>query len=701
MEKKLVRFLLFSLLIPFLSYAQLGSIYGLENQNQSNNSSSVKQTPEKADGANAEIGGNRFYVRKHTHDVSKFYIHSIGNPGVSSMIRDAIPDDEQIDEGTFDENGNWWGINSNSTKILKINPSDGTIRHWFNPLTAGFARGIAYNTVDKQIYYLLLSGVNSILYKFNPVTDAVSLVCSYNGVSYWGLACSRDGSLYTLQDDSNVFPILKLSNLGVAFNTLVGPTKQAGIYSPAFYVELEFNHISEKLYLIGGNFLNASHTQIREVNLNTGATTLYHDFGNFDQERGLAFNWNLFLTGLEEGFVLRANSTYDIEWIGGGDFNVKLEFSSNNGATWNTIATDIPAGNGIYEWNVPNIEAHNCLLRITDLKNPDNTNTSPVFDIWKPFQFISGNGGENWMIGTEQTVSWITNLVPFGANNNGSTTDAANGMPDYTYVKLEFSLEGMNGPWFILGSNIKSHFNQVTTFSFNVPSFITNQGLFKLTYMGGLGEAEDGIQEANGIPNFIGYSDNFWSIYKNSTSGKMLITSPNGGEELNAGEYKYISWVKTSGAVSGTTFLEYSIDGGLSWIRINSAPIAGIMRYSWKVPNVNSNKCLVRMCNYLTKREIDRSDNFFTISNTGQQAVNYPNPFNPSTKIMFRLEKSEMTTLKIYNSIGQEVAMLVNKQLEAGSHSFEFNAANLPSGVYFYNLNHGGKSEIHKMMLLK
>jgi len=68
---------------------------------------------------------------------------------------------------------------------------------------------------------------------------------------------------------------------------------------------------------------------------------------------------------------------------------------------------------------------------------------------------------------------------------------------------------------------------------------------------------------------------------------------------------------------------------------------------------------------------------------------------------MFRLEKSEMTTLKIYNSIGQEVAMLVNKQLEAGSHSFEFNAANLPSGVYFYNLNHGGKSEIHKMMLLK
>jgi len=697
MKKNLVRLLLFSVLIPFFSYGQLGSLSGSEYQNQSLSSTSV----EKANAPNAALGTERFYVRKHTGGVSKFNVHSYNDPAVSSMIRDAIPADEQIVEGTFDEKGNWWGIILDCTRILKINPADGTISHWFNPLTPGTARGIAYNPVDKQIYYLFRDGVDSKLYKFNPLTYEVSLVCAYNGVLYWGLACSRDGSLYTFQDVFLNYPIIRLSESGLAFNTLVGNAYQAGIYSPINYVELEFDQKSDKLYLIGDNSQHLSRVEIREINLNTGATTLFYDFGNTDPERGLAFNLHLFLTSPEEGFVLRANSTYEIEWIGGEDFNVKLEYSIDNGATWNTIATDIPAENGIYEWNVPNIETHNGLIRITDMTNPENTNTSGVFDIWKPFQFISGNGGENWMLGSQQIVSWITNLVPFGADNSGNTTDATNGMPDYTYVKLEFSLEGMNGPWFILGSHIKSHFNQVTTFSFNVPSFITNQGLFKLTYMGGLGEAEDGIQEANGIPNFIGYSDNFWSIYKNSTSGKMLITSPNGGEELTGGEYNYISWVKTGGAVSGTTFLEYSIDGGLTWIRINSAPIAGIMRYSWKVPNVNSNKCLVRMCNYLTKREIDRSDNFFTISNTGQQAVNYPNPFNPSTKIMFRLEKSEMTTLKIYNSIGQEVAMLVNKQLEAGSHSFEFNAANLPSGVYFYNLNRGGKTEIHKMMLLK
>ncbi|MBS1494017.1 MAG: T9SS type A sorting domain-containing protein [Bacteroidetes bacterium] len=80
---------------------------------------------------------------------------------------------------------------------------------------------------------------------------------------------------------------------------------------------------------------------------------------------------------------------------------------------------------------------------------------------------------------------------------------------------------------------------------------------------------------------------------------------------------------------------------------------------------------------------------------------NYPNPFNPSTKINFDITKSGFTSLSIFDVTGKEVAKLVNQNLNAGSYEFEFNAANLPSGVYFYKLENLGSTEVKKMSLIK
>lgn len=706
MKKGLVQLILFSVLIPFLSFAQMEKQSGFEQNKQSINSKLSKSSiVDKENAANAQIGANRFYAWQLFGGVVSSYTYSFTSPNVNQLLVSGIPEDNQYVEGTFDENGGWWGLNFLCTRIIKMDPSDGTVISTFNPGLVGpmWGAGIAYNPVDKQVYFLVNTGMARVLYKFNPVTHVVSAPIITYIDTFSGLACSKDGELYTLRiNNADGDPIIKLSTVNPALNTVVGQTLQLGTFRIGGYVELETDLKTNKIYMATQNAELFNRAQIREVNTNTGATSLYYSFADGIQKRGLSFSYKLLLLGLEEDDVLNSNTSYDIEWIGGDNYNVKLEFSSDNGATWSTIATDIPSAVGFYSWNVPNISSTSCLLRITDLSDATNTKTSPLFEIFKPFQLITGNGGESWLIGSQQTISWTSNFIPSDGAVNGNSMNKKNGIPDQIFAKLEYSSNGINGPWVLLANNINCSLTDVTTFLFTVPAVITNKGLFKLTSMWDFAESENGQNQANDHPTeFIAYSDNFWSTYKNSTSGKMLITSPNGGEELNAGEYKYISWIKTGGTVSGTTYLEYSVDGGLTWIRINSAPIAGIMRYSWKVPNVNSNKCLVRMCNYLTKREIDRSDSYFTISNTGQQAVNYPNPFNPSTKIMFRLDKSEMTSLKIYNSIGQEVAMLVNKQLEAGSHSFEFNAANLPSGVYFYNLNRGGKTEIHKMMLLK
>ena len=72
---------------------------------------------------------------------------------------------------------------------------------------------------------------------------------------------------------------------------------------------------------------------------------------------------------------------------------------------------------------------------------------------------------------------------------------------------------------------------------------------------------------------------------------------------------------------------------------------------------------------------------------------NYPNPFNPSTTIRFAILESVPANLKIYDVLGNEVEELFNEHTEAGKdYNLEFNAAILPSGVYFYKLETPAKS---------
>jgi len=80
---------------------------------------------------------------------------------------------------------------------------------------------------------------------------------------------------------------------------------------------------------------------------------------------------------------------------------------------------------------------------------------------------------------------------------------------------------------------------------------------------------------------------------------------------------------------------------------------------------------------------------------------NYPNPFNPSTTIKFSLPSSGYATLKIYNALGEEVAVLLEKELTTGTYEVEWNASGLPSGVYFYRIQAGSFVQTKKMILLK
>ncbi|PLX26411.1 MAG: hypothetical protein C0600_10885, partial [Ignavibacteria bacterium] len=87
---------------------------------------------------------------------------------------------------------------------------------------------------------------------------------------------------------------------------------------------------------------------------------------------------------------------------------------------------------------------------------------------------------------------------------------------------------------------------------------------------------------------------------------------------------------------------------------------------------------------------------------TGSGRKNYPNPFNPTTTIQYILQKPRRVSLIVTDLYGREVRRPLDRSFEeAGSHQMQFDAAELPSGVYFYSLIAGGQRHTRKMVVLR
>jgi len=95
------------------------------------------------------------------------------------------------------------------------------------------------------------------------------------------------------------------------------------------------------------------------------------------------------------------------------------------------------------------------------------------------------------------------------------------------------------------------------------------------------------------------------------------------------------------------------------------------------------------------------SENLAASKSFSNDLSNYPNPFNPTTKIKFSLAKNGYVSIKIYNNLGQEVKELVNAFRESGSYESVFDASNLPSGIYFCKIQSSGFNAVIKLLLTK
>ncbi|RPH96682.1 T9SS C-terminal target domain-containing protein [candidate division KSB1 bacterium] len=131
--------------------------------------------------------------------------------------------------------------------------------------------------------------------------------------------------------------------------------------------------------------------------------------------------------------------------------------------------------------------------------------------------------------------------------------------------------------------------------------------------------------------------------------------------------------------------------------------------YSWTdenaVSGVSYTYTLVAVDVNGTSRELATASASFnagtSMPNEYMLGENYPNPFNPSTTFAYSLKEAGLVTINVYDVSGRVVANLVNENLPAGQYNFSYNAADLPSGVYYYQMKVNGFTATQKMVLMK
>jgi RHS repeat-associated protein len=278
------------------------------------------------------------------------------------------------------------------------------------------------------------------------------------------------------------------------------------------------------------------------------------------------------VTSPNGGETWETNSLHDITWTSQGMVgNVKIEYSANNGASWIMIVSDT-ANDGVYNWTVPDTPSTTCLARVSETDgDPADTNNT-VFSIVSPasITIISPNGGEFWETGSSHDITWI------------STGTVVN-------VKIEFTTSN-GSSW----STIVVSTANVGIYNWTIPDnpeLVSDNCRVRIT-------------DIDTYPTDT--SDNMFSIVLHPV---IFVTSPNGGEAWEVGDYHLITW-DSQGMVDNVN-IDYSVNNGASWTTIISNT-ANDGSYNWWVPDDASGACLVRV-REPDNDPADTSDGVFSI----------------------------------------------------------------------------------------
>ncbi|MFC1514986.1 Ser-Thr-rich GPI-anchored membrane family protein, partial [Candidatus Omnitrophota bacterium] len=296
----------------------------------------------------------------------------------------------------------------------------------------------------------------------------------------------------------------------------------------------------------------------------------------FDTSDTFYISADFSLTGPAEGEVLVVGDEYPVRWkkLGSAAKTVDLEFSSDGGKEFRTIARKIPNSES-YLWQVPDHISAHCKLRIFDSANPYARKSSPgLFKIRGALQLTAPNGGESWTVGERRDITW---------QSKGSIG----------YLELRLSTDnGTTYPYPVTPS-VKASLRR---FSWAVPDHIGSALQVKVARI------DD--------PTAYDQSDKSFRI-----RGALRLTAPNGGEVLRVAESANIIW-EPIGSIKEVD-LTYSTDGGVSFAqKIASGADAAQGIFYWEVPDAIGDSLRVKVTDASDREVSDISDADFTVKGT-------------------------------------------------------------------------------------
>ena len=238
-------------------------------------------------------------------------------------------------------------------------------------------------------------------------------------------------------------------------------------------------------------------------------------------------------------------------------------------------------------------------------------------------------------------------------------------------------------------------------------TYVWNDGVYKTTDGGRIWSRMSSLLSFNTL-FFLNDSVGFYTWGGYPSDGGVSKTTDGGvtwRKTLSGSQIVFVRWAPGGRRFwAGGDSLYLSTDTGETWQKQFSARSLGACNLLWEASFLTDDigmicgPCIVLgmvgdpAASVLSQEQVPTS---FDLKQ------NHPNPFNPTTTIEFSLSHSGYVTLKIFNLLGAEVATVLAHKLTAGSHSIDWNAADLPSGVYFYRVTTGSLVETKKMVLIK
>ncbi|MFO7659499.1 MAG: hypothetical protein R6V77_01180 [Candidatus Cloacimonadaceae bacterium] len=275
----------------------------------------------------------------------------------------------------------------------------------------------------------------------------------------------------------------------------------------------------------------------------------------------------LILTSPNGGEVYNTGAVRPIRWSSVHAANLKIEYSSNAGASWTTIIASVSAGSGVFNWTVPNSASANYLVRISDTTISDIKDTSDAVFTVISFRLIYPSAsGLKLQTNKICGITWTSEL----------TTGT---------VRLEYAQNYNEFMVIASGINITDE-----TYVWTVPDSPTTSGRIRIYYEQDM--------------DFVSTSLNTFTV------ARLDVLTPNGDEIWGEGTVKNITW---SSANVNWVNLDYSLNGGSNWVSIAVYQSAATGVYSWTLPTANSANCKVRVSDYNYSAVRDESDNPFTI----------------------------------------------------------------------------------------